>query len=107
MSIKEKINFWIRGKSRIFLVILAVVIVPFFSGCGTATQSGYTVNLEVWGIFDDSTVYADIISQYKKINPYVGDIKYRKFSQDTYSQELLDALASGNGPDIFLIDIKN
>ena len=27
------------------------------------------------------------LSQYKKINPYVGEIKYRKFSQDTYKQE--------------------
>ena len=93
----------VRGKGRIMLALLAIVLMPFFSGCGSASQSGYTVNLEIWGVFDDSTVYNDIINQYKLINPYVGEIKYRKFSQDTYAQELLDALASGQGPDIFLI----
>lgn len=92
-----------KNKFRILSLIFAVVAIPFFSGCGAATQSGYIVNLEVWGTFDDSLAYAEIINQYKTLNPYVGEIKYRKFSQDSYRQELVDALASGQGPDIFLI----
>jgi ABC-type glycerol-3-phosphate transport system substrate-binding protein len=98
----EKIKKVFISKQRMFLAIFLVAIIPFLSGCGT-TQSGYTVNLEIWGTFDDSLVYSSIIDQYKKINPYVGEIKYRKFSQTTYQQELLDALASGQGPDIFMI----
>lgn len=85
------------------MLIVVILVVPFFSGCGTDTASGYLVNLEIWGTFDDSMIYSEVINQYKKVNPYVGEIKYRKFSQDTYKQELLDALASGQGPDIFLI----
>lgn len=103
MSIKQNIVSFAKNKSRFLFAILAIAIIPFFSGCGTQ-QSAYVVNLEIWGVFDDSTVFNDIINQYKTINPYVGEIKYRKFSQDTYSAELLDALASGNGPDIFLIN---
>lgn len=104
MSIDKKITLFAGRKLRILFAFLAIAVIPFFSGCGTAQQAGYLVNLEVWGIFDDSTVYSEIINQYKMINPYVGEIKYRKFSQDTYAQELLDALASGQGPDIFLIN---
>lgn len=74
----------------------------FLGGCGQQTQ-GYKVDLEVWGLFDESVDYAEIINQYRKINPYVGDIKYRKFTPETYSRDLLEALASGKGPDIFLI----
>jgi ABC-type glycerol-3-phosphate transport system substrate-binding protein len=93
----------IENKGRIILAMLVLFIMPIISGCGTTATSGYLVNLEIWGTFDDSTVYSEIIDQYKTINPYVGEIKYRKFSQTTYKQELLDALASGQGPDIFLI----
>ena len=102
MFIGEKIILFVKGKSRIILALVAIAVVPLLSGCGTA-PSGYVVNLEIWGTFDDSLVYSTIIDQYKKINPYIGEIKYRKFAQDTYRQELLDALASGQGPDIFLI----
>jgi ABC-type glycerol-3-phosphate transport system substrate-binding protein len=99
----EKIQKFIKSKSRIFIVLFAVAIIPFFSGCGTATTGGYSVKLEIWGTMDDSSDYAAILEEYKKINPYVTEIKYRKFAQETYRQELLDALASGNGPDIFMI----
>ncbi|EKE25138.1 MAG: hypothetical protein ACD_5C00275G0002 [uncultured bacterium] len=103
MSVRKKIVSLMKNKSRFLLAFLAVAIVPFFSGCGSQDE-GYLVNLQIWGVFDDSTVFNEIISQYKTLNPYIGEIKYRKFSQDTYSQELLDALASGQGPDIFLIN---
>lgn len=94
----------INNKFRAAILIVVIVAVPFFSGCGSAANSSYLVNLEIWGTFDDSLSYTEIINQYKKINPYVGEIKFRKFSQDSYKQELLDALASGQGPDIFLIN---
>lgn len=93
-----------KSKIRIIAVLLAILVVPVFSGCGSSNQASYMVNLEIWGVFDDSTVFNEIINQYKQVNPYVGEIKYKKFSQDTYVQELLDALASGHGPDIFLIN---
>ncbi len=74
-----------------------------FSGCGTTQSSSYQVNLEIWGLFDDSSIYDPIISAYKDINPHVGEIKYRKFTTDSYDSDLIDAMASGQGPDIFLI----
>ncbi|EKE19216.1 MAG: hypothetical protein ACD_9C00082G0001, partial [uncultured bacterium] len=100
----QKIKKILKGKLRFLLSLLVVMMMPFLSGCGGAAQSGYVVNLEIWGTFDDSLVYSEIINQYKTINPYAGEIKYKKFAADSYRQELLDALASGQGPDIFLIN---
>jgi len=84
-----------------FVLILSMVIL---SGCGCATTqpNNYEVRLEVWG-FDDSDAMAKVISEYQKRNPRVKEIVYKKITIDTYETELMDALATGNGPDIFLI----
>ena len=75
------------------------------SGCifKKSAPEQYRVDLEVWGVFDDSDAYADIFGAYRKINPYVGSINYRKLPLETYKEDLLNALAAGNGPDIFMI----
>ncbi|NTV41492.1 MAG: extracellular solute-binding protein [Candidatus Moranbacteria bacterium] len=100
---KKTIFSFKENKKRIFFGLLIVLWIPFFSGCTDKNQS-YSLKLEVWGVFDESLVYNDVINKYKELNPHITDIKYRKFSQETYKQELLDALASGQGPDIFLIN---
>jgi multiple sugar transport system substrate-binding protein len=84
-----------------FILILSMVVL---SGCGCATNStsNYEVRLEVWG-FDDSDAMVKVISEYQKRNPRVKEIIYKKLTIDTYETELMDALATGNGPDIFLI----
>lgn len=91
-----------KKKYKVISLLVVMVSSLIFSGCGQQTQ-GYKVNLEVWGLYDDSAVYGELINQYKKLNPYVGEIKYRKFTADTYKQDLLEAFAAGQGPDIFLI----
>lgn len=101
-QIKNNTIAWMKNKSRFFLALVLALAMPLFSGCGNQTQS-YAVPLEIWGPLDESINYNEVIGKYRGINPYVGEIKYRKFSQDTYKQELLDALASGQGPDIFLV----
>ena len=88
---------------KIALSFLMIVPIIFLSGCGKQDNPAYLVNLEVWGLFDDSLDYEEIINEYTKLHPYVGEIKYRKFTAETYKRDILDALASGQGPDIFLI----
>ncbi|MDO8240637.1 MAG: extracellular solute-binding protein [Candidatus Moranbacteria bacterium] len=92
-------------KSRIFLsmfIIASLVVVSGF-GCKQTNPKKYLINLEVWGLFDDQDTFAEIIDNYKKTNPNIGKITYKKLMPDTYKQEVMDALAAGNGPDIFLI----
>ncbi len=93
-----------KGKKIIswLLILLAVV---FFSGCGCKQRKGpqYSLKLEVWGLFDDSDTFDEIFDSYRKVNPNIAEINYRKLTSDNYKKELVDALASGQGPDVFLI----
>ena len=85
-----------------FVLILSMVVL---SGCGCANNAAtnYEVRLEVWGLFDDSDVMQKAIAEYQKRNPRVKEIVYKKLTVDTYENDLMDALATGNGPDVFLI----
>lgn len=74
----------------------------FLAGCGEDPVA-YSINLEVWGVFDDSDAYTEAFKAYTERNPYVKGITYRKLSEQTYKEELIDAMASGRGPDIFMI----
>lgn len=91
-------------------IILGVVVLfgsmTILSGCGLRDDSQgtpYSMPLEVWSVFDDSDAYTPLFQQYQGINPFIGNISYRKFGEETYKKELLSALAAGNGPDIFAI----
>jgi len=87
------------------LFLLAMFGIMFLvSGCSivktpTATMS---LDLEVWGLFDDSDTFSTTIAEYKKINPSIT-IKYKKLDPDTYKNELIESLAANRGPDIILI----
>lgn len=66
---------------------------------GTA---GTTTRLVIWGVFDDSDVYQPIIDKYKALNKNV-EISYVKKDSTTYEKDVVDAFASGQGPDIWQI----
>lgn len=72
-------------------------------GCRQTNPNKYSLKLEIWGLFDNQDAFFEIIENYQRINPNISGINYRKMSPDTYKQDLVEALASGQGPDIFLI----
>ena len=91
-------------KTKLAVISILVISVFMLFGCLKTSKPTYKADLEVWGMFDSSDAFALIIGDYKKMNPYIGEIKYRKFaSTDTYKKDVIDALASGQGPDIFLV----
>ncbi len=91
-------------KNKILLAFFLAIGLLIVSGCGCKqTTQNYRVDLEVWGVLDDSDAYAEIFKNYRDINPNVGEIVYKKQRIETYQKDLIDALASGKGPDIFLI----
>lgn len=94
-----------RTKTKKFgILILILFAVVTFSGFGCKEKSvSYDMTLEVWGIFDDSDAFTEILNAYRDVNPNVKDIRYRKFTPESYKKDLLDALASGEGPDVFMI----
>ncbi|MBP7060641.1 MAG: extracellular solute-binding protein [Candidatus Moranbacteria bacterium] len=90
---------------RMLMSVLLLGSAVLFSGCGFKSSGveGYKVSLEVWGVFDDSDAYASVIGDYKKLNPFIQKIEYRKLSPETYKEDLINAFAAGKGPDIFMI----
>jgi multiple sugar transport system substrate-binding protein len=87
-----------------WLAMMFLLPVFFLSGCGEAKVIPYKVDLEVWGVFDDTDAYSDAFSKYQALNDaHIGNITYKKLQPETYREDLLRAFAEGKGPDIFLI----
>jgi len=59
------------------------------------------ITLVFWG-FDKREVFLEIFESYRKLRPNVK-IKYFQKNYSNYEKDLIDALASGKGPDVFLI----
>jgi len=92
-------------KRSALLSVAVIVGLAVMSGCGckqTNTKQ-YKVNLEIWGFDDTSDTFNEILDTYKKTNPNIQSIEYKKLSGDTYRKELIDAMAAGQGPDIFVL----
>lgn len=73
------------------------------SGCGEEKVPPYEITLDVWGVFDDSDAFNRVAAEYKKLNPHIKEIRYRKLAPETYKADLVDAMAAGTGPDIFML----
>jgi multiple sugar transport system substrate-binding protein len=88
-----------------FPVIVAIAALPFLAlGCssGPTSKSG-PVTLKIWKPFVDTDKMQAIISAYQAMHPNVT-VEYTKKNIDNYEPDLLNALAAGEGPDIFTIN---
>ena len=89
-------------------MLLIIAGILFFSAGSKPTpnnsggsNSGQT-QLTWWKTFEDTQNVQDLISDYQTAHQNVS-ITFVKKNVQTYEQELVDALASGQGPDIFSI----
>lgn len=83
-----------------FLVLITMIILLSNFGGDQARQEDLV--LEFWGVFDDLTVMEDSIKAYTTVNPNI-DINYTVFPFADYEAAVLNALAAGRGPDIWMI----
>lgn len=81
--------------------VVAIIIVLLIFGLINSPRSE-PVHLKIWGVYDDSSVFQEIIADYEKVNKHIT-ITYQKKSFDNYEEELIDAFASDTGPNIWLI----
>jgi len=94
--------------SKIKTTTLYTLIIPIiflglaaaFPGC--REPPGKDVELEFWGVFDDSDIYKALIADFNAAFPKIK-IKYYKKTYQTYENDLLEAMATGRGPDIFML----
>lgn len=89
-------------KIRLFALLSGIFLVA--AGCGGGSNSGSTgpVVLNIWGTFETQANMMPFIQAYQQQYPNV-QINYTQKNVDTYESDLLNALASGTGPDIFAI----
>lgn len=82
------------------VVLLGLVLFFFFSGAGRKPVQP-AVTLTVWGV-DNSSAIQPLIDEYKKLRSNV-QVTYTQLPANSYYARVVDALAAGNGPDVFMI----
>lgn len=60
------------------------------------------VTVTIWGVWDDSSDWQEIISGYQALHPYIT-VNYSKIRYEEYEQMLLEGWATDSGPDVFAI----
>ncbi len=93
---EQKIILGIGGAIVLFFVLVFAGIIP-----GLRKDIGSSVKLRLWGVGDDNIVWQSVISKYAASHPNVS-IQYTKFDTADYESKLIDALAAGTGPDVFM-----
>lgn len=91
-----------RRKLLIIAAIIIVVIILILAFGLKKDRKSEPITLKFWSVYDDKVNYSEAIEEYQKANKHVT-INYEKKSFAEYEQELINALAAGEGPDIFTI----
>lgn len=102
------------GKTQIIIIgivaligiVLFLMIQGIIPGIRPPRPPQITATLKIWGLYDNQNVFTPIFEGFKGLYPQYKNItfEFRSFSnQESYNKTLLDALASGEGPDIFMI----
>lgn len=71
-------------------------------GGSSAPANNAPVTLNYWRVYDSNEAFTEIIRSYQNTKPNVR-INYRELRPERYEEELVRAIAEGNGPDIFTL----
>jgi len=83
-------------------VLILVIIFLIFTNLRPHGEQAEEVTLTVWGILDETEALKNVFSGYSGLRPNVK-IVYRQIDEENYERTLLDKLAAGEGPDVFMI----
>jgi multiple sugar transport system substrate-binding protein len=81
--------------------VILVILFVFF-GVGRKPAAPAPVTLEFWGFGDDDTVWTPVIDAFHAHNPGIT-VHYKRFVDTLYEDTLVNRLAAGTGPDVFLM----
>lgn len=93
---KQIILFGIVGAIALIAAIFIFGLKPSLD-----PNANQKIELVIWG-FESEAAFKKITESYSQINPN-ANIIYSQFNKTNYEKTLLNALASGQGPDIFII----
>ncbi len=92
---------YVLGVSVGLLVFLTAVLV--LRGFGTGNNAPETrAEIIFWGVFDDPRVMRLALDRFQSLHPSIK-VDYKLFSYATYERDVIEALASGRGPDVWMI----
>jgi multiple sugar transport system substrate-binding protein len=94
----KKLLYILAAGIGVVVLITVVLILRSIGGAGGVQNA----TLEFWGVFDDSSAYQGVIKDFQTANPGVK-VFYKMIPYDEYETTLVNALAAGTGPDIFMI----
>lgn len=83
------------------VLLVAVVLVAVFLNLRGSGPGGAAFTLKIWGI-DGKDALSDALNGYKASHPLAA-LEYTQIPETNYYATVLDALASGQGPDVFYI----
>ncbi|MFH1671346.1 MAG: extracellular solute-binding protein [Candidatus Portnoybacteria bacterium] len=96
--------WFLRNRKNVFYSLFIPIFIFGLAAAlpGCKDQPLKAVELEFWGAFDDSDIWQELIGQFNQKYPKT-QIKYYKKTYADYEKDLLEAMATGRGPDIFMI----
>jgi len=89
----------IVGVIALFLIL---VFLGFIPGLRPPLKENQRIDLVFWGVYDKDSAYQPVITQFQNLHRGVR-ITYKQFDPQTYENDLINALAAGKGPDIFMV----
>lgn len=94
----NRVQFIIFG-GIIFLVLVSILIlIGILPGLKQTATRG--AKLEIWG-FESELVWKDFIL--RNSSPDSGNVTYKEIDENQYESMLVNAIAEGTGPDIFML----
>ena len=94
---QQKIILGIAGFIVLFFLLVLLGVIP-----GLRKNAAPT-DLTIWGVGDSNGVWTNTIKNYEATHPNVA-ITYTEINQSNYEATLINALAAGNGPDMFMFN---
>ncbi|MEK7579787.1 MAG: extracellular solute-binding protein [Patescibacteria group bacterium] len=84
------------------LIVFVFVLIFFLVFGGLGGEPEKNVELEFWGVFDDPSFFQEAIRNFRRLNPNIN-VRFVSFPFEEYERAVVDALAAGRGPDIWMI----
>ncbi len=101
----SKTQFVIAAVASVVVLVFILILLGIIPGLQSSSTDPTKIKatLGFWGVGENADAYTEVFGAFNAIYPNVI-LNYRNFSDpERYETTLLDALASGQGPDIFMI----
>lgn len=85
----------------IILAVLALILLSTYRSSQNAEEV-LIGDVLVWGTLD-GTAMSQLLAEIIAADETYSDVRYRQISRDSFAQELTNALADGQGPDLLLV----